>query len=108
MDKNARKVLWEEVVKNRVTNSIGLKHIPIPFIPCEEMHHGYCWVSPIQTFIISFIKAIKLYTPIHFIPTLFFKRRELLKGFKPILNILTKSMHGTLQSCLFFMFIYIN
>ena len=44
------------------------------FIPCSIIHDHSCEMNALKKFILVFTMAYKFYTPIHILPTLFFKR----------------------------------
>ena len=49
------------------------------FIPCKHIHEHSCEYIAIEKLFVVFFKAFKFYGPIHLLPLILFKRKQLKK-----------------------------
>ena len=61
-------------------------------VPCRYIHDHSCHWNAFKKFVICFPMAVKFYFFIHFIPTIVFKREEMLKKAKKILITCVKDI----------------
>ena len=69
---------------------------PNYFCECSELHPGSsCIMFTLKRIFVGFLPMLKVYAPIHFIPLLIFRRKELLKRYGTLclhaMNFLTRS-----------------
>lgn len=47
------------------------------YVPCSQMHEGSCEIHALKRFFVMVPKALKVYGPVHLVPLLLFKLKQL-------------------------------
>ena len=68
------------------------------WVPCHHIHAGSCEQEAIKKFIKVMGMCVKFYAPLHTLPVIIFKRKQLISD--PV-RMISKTLIGILRSCLF-------